>query len=122
MNILFLSGAGLAFLICLIHVFLGGAQIARPLLAAPNLNAVAKYTSYYCWHVVTAELALIGVFFAIAGLKPEMMALAWAAGALSASFVLLGVIGNPLMKLKFSNHPQWSFFVPLVALSVAGSV
>lgn len=121
MNIYLALAAGLAVLITFTHLILGGKEVARPLLQA-ELRGVAKYTSYYCWHIVTLELAGIAVMFGLAAFDPRLSLLGWVAGAFSLTFVLFGIIMNAVMKRKFAHHPQWSFFVPLVALSLAGGI
>ncbi|WP_019960413.1 hypothetical protein [Woodsholea maritima] len=121
MNIYLALAAGLAVLITLTHLILGGKEVARPLLDA-DLRGVPKYTSYYCWHIVTLELAGIAVMFALAAFYPTLSLLGWVAGAFSLTFVVFGIVMNAAMKRKFAHHPQWSFFVPLAALSVVGGI
>src|SRR6478735_10545487 len=53
-----------AFSTFLIHTFVGGRLIARPLLAARDLPRVPRLTVYYCWHMVS--LLLFGMAVALA--------------------------------------------------------
>ncbi len=120
MNPFLLAAALLAATICLIHLILGGREIARRLLAAEGLHPVVKYTMYYCWHLVTITLLGMALAFLRAALPGGARALALFAtlGAGLFALLCLGIIAR--MRLKAWQHPQWALFFPLAALGAAG--
>ena len=67
-----LFAGGLSAIWCLVHIFMGGPQVARPLLAATDLEKSAKYVAYYCWHLVSISLGMMSLLFlwpALCGLR-----------------------------------------------------
>lgn len=108
----YLFTAGLAALgTCAVHTFVGGAYIARPLLDAGDLRRVPKYTTYFCWHLVTLTLFAISAALMWASYSPDAVELAWFALFLTSSFLVWGValiIGH---KQSFKDMPQWALFL-----------
>lgn len=120
MNTAFLAAGGLSVIITLVHTFLGGVKIARPLLESKELGAVAKYTNYYCWHLVTIALAIMAVGFLLPGLGYLHQDSALIALLLAGGFALWGVILVPFKSLSYKLLPQGWFFVPVAALGLWG--
>jgi hypothetical protein len=120
MNTFLALAAGLSALTCLIHTFLGGREIAVPLLNAVDLAPVPKYVSYYCWHLVTIALAAISLMFAIAAIYPESWELGWMATFLAASFCILGLVLPPMKKQSYKAMPQGWLFLPIAVFGAAG--
>ena len=58
MNAGFAVASALSLLTWGIHTFVGGPEVARPLLRS-ELRPVPKLTQYYCWHAVTLALFLM---------------------------------------------------------------
>ena len=115
-----LLGAALAaFATFLIHVLLGGRQFVPPLLAA-ELQSIVKHTLYYAWHLVTVSLALMAGAFAWAAFAPDARAAAIVATALAGLFLAVNVVQNMAMRLSFTQHPQWIFFLVVTLLGAAG--
>lgn len=104
---------------CAAHVLLGGRLFARPLLAS-DLRSSVKHTNYYCWHLVTAALALMAGAFTWAAFAPEARAAAIVAMAMAAAFLLVNVAENVGLKLSFARHPQGAFFAIVTGLAIAG--
>ncbi|MCC2112695.1 MAG: hypothetical protein KDJ16_11735 [Hyphomicrobiales bacterium] len=96
---------------CLVHVFLGGREIARPLLAA-ELRKIPKYTAYYCWHMVTITIAALALAFALAARPGGAIELAYFATGLSALFMAWNLIMIALFRLRLLHFPQWLLFLP----------
>ena len=120
LNYWFLSASAAMALVCTIHLVVGGRFVARPLLAADGAGQVAKYTSYYCWHLVSAMLAGMTLAFLRAGIAPGGRELAAAAVLLAVfamlwSFAMIGRYG-----LRVSRFPQGVLFAPVVLLGVCG--
>jgi hypothetical protein len=62
------STTATAALTWIVHTFVGGVFVARPLLADTGLPKAAKWLAYYCWHLVTLMIAGIAAAFAGAAL------------------------------------------------------
>jgi hypothetical protein len=120
MNQLF-AGAALAALVTfLAHLIAGGKEIARPLLDCRGLDAVSKYTAYYCWHIVTWTLASMTGFYAAAAVLPAQRPLALAATVLAVGCLAwnAGLIG--WRRLRPMQYPQWLLFAAITALGILG--
>lgn len=122
-NIWFVLASLSSFMVCLTHIFLGGAVAVRPLIAAKSLNSVAKYTNYYCWHIVTIVIAALGIMFFIAAKFPSTFELAWAATLLALSFSVWNIVLYGWKRAEFRRWfelPQWLLFLPVWAFGFAG--
>jgi membrane-bound acyltransferase YfiQ involved in biofilm formation len=122
MNYWFLAAAILSAFTCAVHVILGGRESVRPLLAATHFDHVAKFTNYYCWHLVTIAIATLAVMFAMAARSRESDDLAVVASAVALMFTLwnFGMIArHRLHPLQF---PQWALFLPIACVGFAGVV
>lgn len=120
MNAWFLSAAGVAALICAIHVVAGGREAVRPLLASIELNQSAKYTHYYCWHLVTITIGALAAAFAYAsrpGAGPDVAVLAT---GMSFLFALLSIVQIAIFRLPMKEFGQWVLFLGLALLGLAG--
>ncbi|MBM3609572.1 MAG: hypothetical protein FJX29_14190 [Alphaproteobacteria bacterium] len=114
------AAAAVSAVTCLIHVFAGGRFVAGPLLQAEGLGRVAKYTAYYCWHLVSIMLAGMAALFLRAGLQPSaregaVIALVFAVSALVWNLAIIRRFG--LSALRF---PQWALFALVSILGAAG--
>jgi hypothetical protein len=110
MNWFLLIAAILSFVTFAVHFFIGGREIATPLLKS-DLDQVPKLTAYYCWHMVTLMLLLMTTTFGYACFFPGNAALVvimiiFSVGCALLSFGLIAVYRVSLMQL-----PQWIFFV-----------
>lgn len=120
MNIWYLAAAILAGGTCLVHIVLGGRVAARPLLRDERLSSVARYTNYFCWHLVTLTLAAMAVGYAWAAYRPGGTDVAMLMTLLAAGFVAWNVAMIRLFGLRTVEHPQFVFFAPMIALGAAG--
>jgi hypothetical protein len=100
---------------------LGGRLFARPLLRS-DLRSAVKHTNYYCWHLVTAALALMSGGLAWAAFAPEARAAAVLAAAMAIAFLVVNVVENFALGLSFARHPQGAFFAVVTLLALAGLV
>jgi hypothetical protein len=119
MDFFCLIAAGVfSLLTCLIHLFVGGRFIARPLLDATDLRRFPKVTAYYAWHLVTVMLLAMSCGFSLAAAVPGQRTLVsfWRSLLGGASILNFG------MMLYFKQKPtrliQWVFFVPITILAV----
>ena len=92
MNLIFLWTAilfaGTAFVV---HTFVGGREVARPLLADRSLPPASKWLNYYCWHVTTALLAAVTVAMAWAAFDERLMPVVGFIGIFAVISALLSV-------------------------------
>ncbi|WP_439499632.1 hypothetical protein [Bosea sp. (in: a-proteobacteria)] len=120
MNGWFLAAALIAMLTCLIHAWLGGREVARPLLAANGLGKVAKFTAYYCWHLVTIVLAGLGLAFFLGASGSGSRELGAFATGCAALFCLWSLALIARFGLKPLHFPQWVLFAPMALCGAAG--
>lgn len=119
MNHWFLAAAATSLFTFLTHVFLGGREVAAPLLRS-ELRAIPKFTSYYCWHMVTITIAALALAFVLAGLPGGSRELALFATALSVLFMLWNLALIATQRLRLFHFPQWLLFLPGSVLGTAG--
>lgn len=119
MNIYLMSAAALCAVTTFIHCYFGGKYIAEPLLRASDIHDVPKYTNYFCWHLVSAMLAVMTLSFAWAAVIPEAIEAAVMAEALAVTFLVWGVALIVWKRQSFRDMPQWVLFG---AVSLAGGV
>jgi len=116
-----LIAAGIASAaVCGIHVFLGGPVIARPLLQVRGLHDVARYTNYYCWHMVTMVLAAMAAGYLIAAFRPAAVELAWASTIFAATFAIWSIALVVWKRQKPFDLPQWLLFLIVAGLGLVG--
>jgi len=118
-NVALIIAAGLSLLTWGIHTFVGGPRIAGPLLRSA-LPMVPKYTSYYCWHLVTIVLLAMAAGFAYAAFVPSGLDVAWLATLLALAFMgwsvalAFGKVRRPL------HLPQWLLFLTISVAALVG--
>jgi len=120
MNGWFAAAAALSAFTCGLHVFMGGREAVRPLLAAGDLDRLAKFTNYYCWHLVTIAIGALAAAFAYSarqGAAPELALFATGIALLSASWSLGMIARFRLPPLQFG---QWALFLPIGLMGLAG--
>lgn len=122
MNLYFLVAALLSVGICALHVVVGGRKVARPLLDAERLSATAKFTNYYCWHLVTIAISALAAAFAIAGTSEASRDTAMLATAVAGLFAGWSLVMIAIFRLPLWRFPQWLLFLPVAGLGLAGLV
>lgn len=116
-----LTAAGAAALVLdLVHIFPGGREIHRPMVAS-HWPEPAKAVWSVVWHAATAMMALGGLALIAAGLYPDQ-ALALAAlpvALLLSTSVLFLVYGWTRLGTVWVL-PHWAAFLGISALALAG--
>ncbi|MBX2852463.1 MAG: hypothetical protein KTR15_12045 [Phycisphaeraceae bacterium] len=107
----------LSVLTLVIHVTAGGRAVARPLLES-ELGPEAKYTNYYCWHLVTIVIAAC---FALPASQAAAIDLARLATVLAAAFAAWSGLLAILKRQNALTLPQWMLFLPIAVCGAAGS-
>lgn len=82
------AAAAVSVMTFLGHVFIGGPQVARPLLDSDDLPTQARWLAYFCWHVTSLVVLAMRVGFAVVAVRgqhsdlavflPTLSALIWA--------------------------------------------
>lgn len=116
-----LLAAGVAALVLdLVHIFPGGREIHRPMVAS-HWPEPAKAVWSVVWHAATAVMALGGVALIVAGLFPEQaLALAALPVALFLSTALLFLVYGLKRLGTVWVLPQWVAFLGISALALIG--
>lgn len=121
MNVWLLTAAALSLITCGLHVFVRGPVVARPLLASQDLRTVAKYTNYYCWHIVTLVLLLMSGSFVISAMTGGHD-LAWLAFVQAIAFMLWSLALVARKRLDPVKVPQWALFLSIASSAVLGLI
>ena len=119
MNNYLLAAAAFTAFTWALHTFVGTVTIARPLLDS-EIEAVPKYTNYYCWHGITVVLAVMAGGYLYAALVPDGRDVAILVTGLSVGFLLWGIVLVTTWKQKTLEMPQWVLFAIITALAIPG--
>ncbi len=113
------AAATASILVLGVHVIGGGREIARPLLDAPGLAKVPKFVSYYCWHLATISIALMGFCFASSAVtgSAELARLATVQSVLFTALSIAIIVGQ---RLSPWLYPQWAFFLVVAGIGLMG--
>jgi len=115
----FLLPAAVAALIAALHFFVGGRELARPLLRQNALPPVVTLTHYYCWHLVTITLLGLAAAFGYASLAPDGRVLAVFATVAAGLFAVWGLALVLWQAQRHRDMPQWMLFAVLAACGAA---
>ena len=122
MNSLFFWLAGaLSAVWFAVHLFVGGRQIAQPLLQATALDPLVRNTQYLCWHFTSVAIAAMAGFF-FWGAYAGVSAFAVAGTVLASGFFVVGVGLVFGMKENHLTLPQGWLFVPVTVLGLVGLI
>ncbi|KIT16496.1 hypothetical protein [Jannaschia aquimarina] len=116
MNVALTAGL-LTLLWAIVHLFLGGREVARPLREAIDLPELVRATAWMCWHMVTATLFLVAALFLVGGWadRPDLVV---AATLLSAGIAVAGILAAPALGVSYRTLPQGWLFVPVSGLGL----
>ncbi|MEM6694297.1 MAG: hypothetical protein AAF626_06505 [Pseudomonadota bacterium] len=118
-NTLFAVAGALAAIWLAVHFFIGGRQIARPLIEAGALPSVVRHTQYLCWHFTTVAIACMAILFC-AAIITGVAAYAMSATLLALGFFAVGVGLVIILGEAHTRLPQGWLFLPVAALGLAG--
>lgn len=116
--LVFWIASGVAGLWLVVHLYLGGKEIAQPLLAS-TLKPIPRDVLYMCWHFVSAGIAAMALFFGLAAWLGDT-SYAVAGTVLAGAFWIIGVA---IAIRQGSSHlatPQGWLFLPIAALGLWG--
>mgnify|MGYP001804319563 CR=1 FL=1 len=109
----FLLAAALSALWFLVHLFMGGADVSRPLRRS-SLDDDVRDTAWLCWHLVSGTLLLMAGLFGAAALGVTE---ALSATLLAGVFAAVGLWVPPYLGQSYRVLPQGFLFVPVCALT-----
>lgn len=119
--LLFATAGGLAAIWFSVHLFLGGRQIARPLITATALDPIVRHTQYLCWHFTSVAIACMSAFFVWAAVSGDAI-MAIAGTTLALGFFVVGVGVVMSMQEDHTKLPQGWLFLPVALLGIFGLV
>lgn len=111
-NVWFLAAGAATFIVCLMHIFSGGPQVAKPLLAAKDIDPTAKYLNYYCWHLVSGNLFIMATIFIWPGITTGIHELAIIGTIMAGFYMTWGLLLPKLKRQTYLQMPQgWLFYL-----------
>ena len=120
LNPWFVAAAILSFATTGLHVIGGTPEIMDPIYAS-NAPQLSIGISEVMWNQITLLLALVGVAFGWAALKPQRAVdLVVAVIALYVGIALLFIYSGLQMFQSLWVMPQWSLFLAMAALALVG--
>jgi len=120
MQIYFLYSATIMSIVTfIIHTFLGGPRVAKPLLENNDLSKASKWLNYYTWHITTIFTLLMSGGYSYVALYPDrpelVVFLTISTGAFSLLSIAVALKGN-INPLRF---PSTSLFAIVCLLGLA---
>jgi len=83
------SAVAMSVITFVVHTFVGGPRVAKPLIENKDLPKASKWLNYYTWHITTIFTFLMGGAYAYVALNPEKPELVVFLTILTGSFSLL---------------------------------
>ncbi|MEO0498013.1 MAG: hypothetical protein AAF141_11720 [Pseudomonadota bacterium] len=113
-----LAAAVISLAWALVHLFIGGRDIARHLRHDTALEPIVRQTTWMCWHMITATLFVIAILFALTVYLGDA-GVGFAATLVTAGVAIAGLVSVPVLKTSYRVLPQGWLFVPVVALGAS---
>ena len=116
----FWAATVMSFVTFIVHTFVGGPVVVKPLLANKHLSKASRWLNYYTWHVTTVFTFCMGGGYAYVALNPDrpelvvfLTIVTAASSVLSAAVAIKGKI-NPF------RFPSTSLFASVSILGFLG--
>jgi len=123
MQIYFLwSAVVMSIVTFIVHTFIGGPRVAKPLLENKDLPKASKWLNYYTWHITTIFTFLMGGAYAYVALHPKHPELIIFLTILTGSFSLLSIAVALKGKINPFRFPSTSLFAIVCLLGLASLV
>ena len=113
-----LAAAALSFAWFLVHLFLGGREVARPLRDSPEPAAQVRAVAWMCWHFSSLLILALALLF-LASTRTEGSVLLWVATLLAAGMTLIGIHAARVFAQPVTAMPQGWLFAPIALLGAA---
>lgn len=117
-NFLLWIAVALSLMTFSIHTFIGGPRVAAPLLMNKDLPKASKWLNYYCWHIVTLYLLLMGGGYAFVALYPEKPELVVFLTILNIHFAILSAAVAVKGKIHPLRFPSTTLFTLLSLVGI----
>jgi len=102
-----------------VHTFIGGPRVAKPLLDNKELPKASKYLNYYTWHITTIFTLVMGGAYAYVALHPNHIELIVFLTVLTGLFSLLSVAIALKGNINPFRFPSTSLFGTVSLLGLA---
>ena len=117
----FLAAALLSLATFAVHLFVGGTEAARPLLAAETVDEIARFTLYYAWHIVSITILAMALAFGLLALMPTRdRLLGWFVTGGAFAFAALDLFIIARFSLSAVTFGQWIAFALIGVLGIGG--
>ena len=103
----------------IVHTFIGGPRVVKPLLENRDLPKASKWLNYYTWHITTIFTFLMGGAYAYVALYPQRSELVIFLTILTGSFSLLSVFVALKGDINPFRFPSTSLFAIVCLLGLA---
>lgn len=108
----------ISFITFLVHTFVGGPIVAKPLLENKSIPIASKWLNYYCWHITTIYTFLMGGAYAYVALNPDKPELVVFLSILNTSFALLSAFIAIKGNINPFRFPSTSLFATVSVLGI----
>jgi len=109
----YLLPAAISVALLIYHLFSGGPEVVRPLLASQELPPDVVHTLYICWHVVTIVLATFVAAYLLATFDLAFRSYAFAATVIAGVIAIWSFAVVVWKRQKHRQMPQWIAFLVL---------
>ena len=116
----FWAAAFMSMITFMVHTFIGGPRVAKPLLENDSLPIASKWLNYYCWHITTIFTFIMGWGYAYVALYPERPELAVFLSVLTAALAVLSMAVARKGNINPFRFPSTSLFSAVSLLGFAG--
>ncbi len=118
-NTLLWSAVIMSLVTFIVHTFVGGPFVAKPLLASKELPIASKWLNYYTWHITTIFTLLMGGGYAYVALNPDKPELVVFLTILTGAFSLLSAGIAIKGRINPFRFPSTSLFAIVCLLGLA---
>lgn len=113
------SAVIMSFVTFVVHTFIGGPRVAKPLLENKALPKASKYLNYYTWHITTIFTFMMGGAYAYVALHLNRIELVVFLTILTGLFSFLSMAVALKGKINPFYFPSTSLFAILFLLGLA---
>ena len=112
------SAVIMSFVTFIIHTFIGGPRVAKPLLENNDLSKASKWLNYYTWHITTIFTFLMGGGYGYVALHPNHPELVVFLTILTGAFSLLSIAVALKGEINPFRFPSTSLFAIVCLLGL----
>ncbi|MCF6236328.1 MAG: hypothetical protein L3J70_08180 [Gammaproteobacteria bacterium] len=113
------SAVVMSFITFVVHTFIGGPLVAKPLLENKDLPIASKWLNYYTWHITTIFTLLMGGAYGYVALNPMNTELVFFLTILTGAFSCLSAVVALKGSINPFRFPSTSLFAIVCLLGLA---